>query len=218
MKTKKILAAILTATMVMGAGTTAFAGSGSAAPAQSASSESKSSDAEETTVSEVIPSVKTAGTSMTVAGKSVKTTIAGSYAAKSVQGLAVTGTMDSIKKSLGIKAGQTPYIMIFDTNAKKSYLAMNCVNAAAQAIGGQVEATLTIDLGVRSNGQYVRLSKGTVGMVVGRPKGVDTTKTVSIVCVRPGGIIDIVDDEDDNPNTVTFEVNAGLGTYAIVTK
>ena len=53
-------------------------------------------------------------------------------------------------------------------------------------------------------------------MVVGLPKGVDTTKSISIICVRPGGKTTILEDTDTNPKTVTFELQAGLGTYAIV--
>ena len=32
------------------------------------------------------------------------------------------------------------------------------------------------------------------------------------------GVITILDDLDTNPKTVTFDVKAGLGTYAIVAK
>ena len=54
-------------------------------------------------------------------------------------------------------------------------------------------------------------------MVVGIPK-VDVTKTYSMVCVQPGGVVTILEDQDANPKTVTFAVQAGLGTYAIVAK
>lgn len=123
-----------------------------------------------------------------------------------------------MKASLGLKSGQTPYIMVFDTNAKRSPKAMACVDAAAAALGGEVAAVLNVDLGAKEKGRFITLSNGSAAMVVGLPKGVDTTKTVSVVCVRPGGTTTILEDKDANPNTVTFDVAAGLGTYAIVMK
>ncbi len=232
MKMKKVLAAVLAATMVLANGLTVFAaGSGSAAPAQS--SDSAKSDAEESSSSEesgnseessssteaVISAVQTAGATISVAGTNVKTAVTGSYAAKSVQGVAVTGSLQTVKAGLGLTGSQIPYVMVFDTSAKKSPKAMECVNAAVSAMGGgKVAATLNIDLGVKENGKFVRLENGTVGMIVGLPKGVNTSKHVSVVCVRPGGKVTILKDTDSNPDTVTFEVYAGLGTYAIVTQ
>ena len=52
--------------------------------------------------------------------------------------------------------------------------------------------------------------------MVGLPKNADTSKTYSVVCVQPGGVVTILKDQDDSPATVTFEVKAGLATYAIV--
>lgn len=238
MKMKKILAAVLAATMVLANGLTVFAaGSGSAAPAQSSdsakSSSEKSGSSEESGSSEgsgnseessssteaVISTIQTAGATISVAGTNVKTAVAGSYAAKSVQGVAFTGSLQAVKAELGLNGNQTPYVMVFDTSAKKSPKAMDCVNAAVSAMGdGKVVTALNVDLGIKEKGKFVRLEKGTVGMMVGLPKGVNTSKPVSVVCVRPGGKVTILKDTDSNPNTVTFEVYAGLGTYAIVTQ
>lgn len=242
MKLKKFLASILAVTMVTGTCMTTWAaGSGSAAPAAPsaptveatgsvgsaapsaptvnvAGDAAQSGASAQASVAWAAESVKGAGAAVTIAGTSIKTTMAGSYAAKTIQGMAIITPADSIRSSLNLGSGQTPYIIVFDTDAKKSYLAMNCVNAAAEAMGAHVVTALNIDLGAKSNGKYVRLASGSVGAVIGLPKGVDTTKTVSVICVRPGGVITILPDTDTNPNTVTFEIQAGLGTYAIVTK
>lgn len=236
MKMKKAFAALLAATMVVSSGTTALAaGSGSAAPAASGSSSgtvaeeviapaagTSQSDnggsGSSAAVEAVRAAVKAAGAAVNVTGSSVKTSIAGAYAAKGVQGVAVVDSLENVKASLGLKSGQTPYIMVFDTNAKRSPKAMACVDAAAAALGGEVAAVLNVDLGAKEKGRFITLSNGSAAMVVGLPKGVDTTKTVSVVCVRPGGTTTILEDKDANPNTVTFDVAAGLGTYAIVMK
>ena len=95
---------------------------------------------------------------------------------------------------------------------------MECVNATAEALGGTSVATINVDLAAKENGKLVTLSSGSVGMVVGLPKGADTDKTYSVVCVQPGGVVTILEDTDASPATVTFEVKAGLGTYGIVAK
>ena len=161
--------------------------------------------------------MRTSGAEISVAGSKVKTSVAGAYAAKKVQGVAVTNSLADVRSKLKLSGNQTPYVMIFDTDVKKSSKAMDSINAAVTALGGgEIAATLNIDLGAKEKGRYVSLSDGSVGMVVGLPKGVDTSKVVSVVCVRPGGKTTILEDTDTNPATVTFEVQAGLGTYAIV--
>ncbi len=210
MKMKRILAVVLAATMVMASALTASATTTSTSGAGSCGSSSESAT--------VAPEeVKSANATVKIAGSNVKTTIAGGYAAKKVEGVAVTTPMDDVKVKLGLKAGQTPYVIIYDTDAKKSHLAMDCVNAAAESIGATFVAAINVDLGARENGKFVSLKDGSIAMVVGIPK-VDVTKTYSMVCVQPGGVITILDDLDTNPKTVTFEVKAGLGTYAIVAK
>lgn len=233
---KRLLAATLAATMMMASALTAAAASGGSSGTGSSSSEETTvttetvdsvasrAEAEAAAVEAVAASVAetlqvhSADAKMTVGGSSVQTTVAGAYAAKSVQGLAVTTPVADVKANLGLTGKQTPYIMAFDTNPKKSNLAMACVDATAEALGGTTVATINVDLAAKENGKLVTLSSGSVGMVVGLPKGADTAKTYSIACVQPGGVVTILEDTDASPATVTFEVKAGLGTYGIIAK
>lgn len=223
-KIKRLLAATLAATLMMATTLTAAAASGGS----SGSDEEKK---EETVVAvqenngggsstPAAPSVSVVSSNakMSVAGAAVTTTVAGAYDVKTVQGVAVNTPAADVRANLGLAAGQTPYIMAFDTNPKKSNLAVGCVNAAAEALKGTTVATLNVDLAAKQNGKMVTLSKGSVGMVVGLPKNADTSKNYSIVCVQPGGVVTILEDQDASPATVTFEVKAGLGTYGIVAR
>ena len=212
MKIKKILAATLAATMVMASALTVCAGT-TTATSGAGSTGSSSSSSESATVAP--KEVKAAGAAIKVAGSDVKTTIAGGYAAKKVEGVAVITPLAEVKANLGLKDGQTPYIIVYDTDAKKSHLAMDCVNAAAEAMGAEFVAAINVDLGAKENGKFIALTDGSIAMVVGIPS-VDVTKTYSMVCVQPGGVVTILEDQDTNPKTVTFAVQAGLGTYAIV--
>lgn len=189
--------------------------------AQRDAAEAASAAAEAERITEAVAEalqVRGADAKMTVAGSLVQTTVSGAYATKSVQGVAVTTPAADVKANLGLTGKQTPYIMAFDTNPKKSSLAMECVNATAEALGGTSVATINVDLAAKENGKLVTLSSGSVGMVVGLPKGADTDKTYSVVCVQPGGVVTVLEDTDASPATVTFEVKAGLGTYGIIAK
>lgn len=218
---KRLLAATLAATMMMASALTAAAASGGS----SGSSEKKAEAVEEAVEASVetlssTPNlqVQSANAKISVAGTEVKSTVAGAVAVQDVQGVAVNTPAADVKANLGLTDKQTPYIMAFDTDAKKSSQAVACVNAAAEALGGTTVATLNVDLAAKENGKLVTLSTGSVGMVVGLPKGADTDKTYSIACVQPGGVVTILKDTDNSPATVTFEVKAGLGTYGIIAK
>lgn len=231
-KVQKVLALTLAATMMLASaitvsassggssGVTGSAGSagsaGSVGSTESAGSTDEGSGSSESAVSSV--QTFTSGATVSVGGVSVKTTVAGVYAAKSVAGVAVTTPLANLKASLGLTGSQTPYIMVFDTDVKKSNLAMNCVNAAVEALGGNLVSTLNVNLGAKENGKWVSLSNGSAGLVIGLPKTADTSKNYSVVCVQPGGVVTILQDQDASPATVTFEVKAGLGTYGIVAK
>ena len=206
MKIKKILAATLAATMVMASALTVCATTTSGGSGSSGAYIPKSY-AEKATV--------TANATVTVNGQKVVTSVAGIYAAQKVQGCAVKTDLATVKANLGLKLGQNPKIVIYDTDSEKSSAAMVSVNAAAEALGATVVATLNVDLGAVENGKWITLTDGSIALGVGLPKGADTTKTYSIICVQPGGETTILEDIDTNPNTVTFNVKAGLGTYAL---
>jgi hypothetical protein len=216
MKLKKVLAATLAATMVLASVMTV--GAAPTTIVSDGGSGGGSDDEETTTTAETYAEQNTqsANAAISVAGSSVKTSIGGVYAAESVQGVAVTTDLATVKANLGLKDGQTPVVIIYDTDVTKSTKAMDSVNAAVAAIGGTYVTALNIDLGAKQDGNWVTLSDGSVALATGLPKDADTSKTYSVVCVQPGGVTTILEDQDTNPKTVTFAVQAGLGTYALV--
>lgn len=204
MKMKKILAATLAATMVMATGLTTFAATESGSSASVAAADAQY--------------VATADATVAIAGSNVKTTVAGCFAAKKVQGVAVVTPAADLASKLGLTAGQKAYVTVYDTDAKKSSKAMESLNAAAQAVGGSIVSTVDFDLFAKQAGKKVVLSNGAVQVTVGLPKTADATKSYVVVRVVPGGEVTVLDNTSANPNAVTFEVAAGQGTYAIVAK
>lgn len=213
MKLKKVLAATLAATMVLSSAMTVSA---SGYYSSSSSSTPVEEPAPASPVSSEPATVKGANAEIKVAGVNVKTSIAGAYAATSVQGTAVTTPMTDVRANLGLADGQKPAITVYDATAKNSPAAFASINAAAEALGGEVLTALNINLGAKEGGKWVALSNGSIALATGLPKGADTTKTYCAICVQPGGEVTILEDQDTNPKTLTFEVKAGIGAYAIV--
>lgn len=217
---KKVLAATLAATMVMASAFTVCAKT-TTQSAGTGSESSSSSTTQESSAPATCAESKSKGANATIKvnGVTVKTSIAGVYAAESLNGVAVTTPEADLAAALGLTSGQKAAIIIYDTDQKKSTAAMVSVNAAIEALGGaDLVSTLNIDLGAKQNGKWVTLSNGSVALKAGLPKTADTTKTYSVICVQPGGATTILEDQDTDPATVTFAVQAGLGTYAIVAK
>lgn len=229
---KRVLVTALVATMAIGSVFTTQAAGGSGGSSGSAGSyEETEEPVVSTATQEVVESVDvfssvlamqdnvtkvSAGGTVTVGGAAVRSTIAGATVVKNLQGVAVITPMADIKASLGLTGSQTPYMIAYDTSAKKSPLAMKCVNAAIEAAGGTFVTAINVDLCAKENGRIVKLSNGSAAMVAGLPKTANQSKSYYVVCVQPGGVITILQDQDTNPATVTFEVKAGLATYAIV--
>lgn len=217
MKMKRILAAALAATMVMASALTASAAT-TTVSGGSGSTDTGSSSSSQPSAAQVYmekASVK-ADVAMTVGSLKVKTTVAGIYAADSVEGCAILSDLADVKAALALKPGQTPKVVVYDTDMKNSVHAMASVNAAASALGASVVTAINVDLGAMQNNKWVELEDGAIVMMAGLPKTADLTKTYAVVCVQPGGAISVFVDVDTIPETVTFPVNAGLGTYAIV--
>lgn len=210
---KKMLTGVLAAALVMApamsvvAAPTSEVASGSTVADEAAST----SDSTSTAVTVSVPA------SSTVAG--VKTTTKGTYLAKSVNGAAITTGASTISSSYGLKSGETPYTKMSDLDPKKSHLAKAAIDQAAASQGAEVGPMINLELGKMAGGKYSLLpSDGAeIRVSFGIPKNfAQANKTFAVVCVRAGGAVSILEDVDDNPNTVTFDTTGGAGAYAII--
>lgn len=226
-KIKKGMAAVFTATMLMSV-TLMVCAEDVASDNDSATVTGNNLSSSEgssivTPVSEPEPTyvekmTQTVNARINVAGKDVKTSVSGVYAAETVRGTVIETPAADVKASLGLSEGQKPTIFIYDVDSKKSVNAMESINEASEALGTDVVACLQIELGAKESGKYVALSDGSVALKAGLPKSADISLTYYVICVQEGGVITVLEDLDTDPNTVTFAVGAGLGAYAIVAK
>lgn len=201
---KKSLATVLAACLVIGSTMTVCA-----APSSSQASASSGGAA----------AVVTTTPSLMINGVKAVSTVKGLYAAKSVQGAVVLTPLAELKAAYGMGADQDPYLIMMDTDTKKSHLAMDSLNAAAVALGATMGPVVNINLGAMTAGKFAPLSAdgADVAFTVGLPKTfVQADANYAVICVRQGGAVSVLYDCDTDPNTVTFNMKGGLGCYAIV--
>lgn len=207
-----MLMLVLTVTMVAGSTlTVGAAGTGN----KGTTTSTAASDAAVVAATVAIPSTD----DVVVNGVKIETTIKGAYLAKEINGFAVTTAAQDIVSSCSLKAGQTPYILVMDTDTKKSSNAMASLTAAATALGAEMGPVINIDLGYRANNLFYTLPTdgAKVAMTVGIPADfVKADANYAVVVVRYGGAIEVLEDLDTDPATVSFETSAGLGCYAVV--
>ncbi len=215
---KKVLAAALAMSLVMAP----VMGVNAAPSSQTSGQVSGNSDggSENTSSATSAEAVEVPTTSTVVAGgKVLTTTVKGAYMSKKIPGTVVSTGKDAIAAAYGLGAGEQPYVRVYDITEKNSPAAMASVNAAAAAVGGTVVGTVNVELGKLAGGKFSLLAQGgaPITMAFGIPKNaVKAGFAYAMICVRPGGAIEILPDLDADPATVTFNTTGGLGAYAMV--
>ncbi len=161
--------------------------------------------------------VEEAPSTSSVAG--TQTTVTGVYLATSVEGSAITTETAAIAENYGLTGNEKPHAKFSNLDVKKSPLAKQAIDMAASSQGAEVGPMLNVELGKMSAGKYSLLpSDGEeIRLSFGIPKNFkQTDKTFAVVCVRAGGAVSILEDVDDDPDTVTFDTTGGAGSYAII--
>lgn len=219
---KRVLTTALALSLVMapvvGVNAASVSGnSGSSTTTSSSPVTSESSGGTSVSAAEAVEIPTTS--SVTVNGQVLTTTVKGAYMSKTVPGTVVMTAADTIAANYGLEAGEQPYVRIYDINEDNSPAALTSINAAADAIGGTVVATVNVELGKLGGGKFALLAQGgaPITMTFGIPRNmVNAGYTYAMICVRPGGAVEILPDQDLDPNTVTFATTGGLGAYALV--
>ena len=164
-----------------------------------------------------VSSVAEIPTTSTVAG--VKTNVTGVYLATSVSGCAITTGLSTISGSYGLKADEKPYARFYNLEAKRSPLAKAAIDNAAVSLNAEVGPYVNIELGKLSSGKYSLLPSdgAAIEVKLGVPKAfAQNGKTIAMICVRPGGVVTVLEDIDTDPNTITFNTTGGQGAYAMI--
>lgn len=223
---KRILSSALAMTLLLGSSNVALASSGSSLSGNSATTTVQA--VEEIVTEQVMQIVNESSsgsvstiaeipTTSSVAG--VKSTVSGVYLATSVNGVAVTTGMTTIADSYGLAKNEKAYVRAYNFDSKRSTAAKGVIDSAAASMGAEVGPIINFEFGKMADGKFSLLPSdgASFNVKVGIPKSfAKEGKTYAIVCVRPGGVVSIIKDADNDPNTVTFPTTAGQAAYALI--
>lgn len=206
---KRILATTLAATLMVAPVITAGATTDSSAASSSSSTTEEAPAPEE---------LKDATAPVVAGGVVLKSDVGGKVLlpkTAAISGVVLRQSSATIKAAAGLAANEAPFLKAYEINAKKSPAAYAAFNGAAAAAGATVLDAVNIDLGKMTAGKFSDLAAGVSVPTTIAVKNANGRK-LAVVKVLPGGATSILDDTDDNPNTVTFPVSGGLAAYAVI--
>lgn len=211
---KKMLMVTLTASLLVTPVMTAGATSNGSGNGGSSSSSSSNNSSSNSSSSATVVAPKTSEVTLSD-GTKVKTTIAGSYASKSVEGIAVATPAAEVNAALGLAENEKAYVTVADSNYGPK--AKECVDNAAAAYGAEVYAVLDIFIGKETKGQITNVTQAQklVEFKVSTPKGATLKAGYewAVICVMPGGKVMMLPNWSADGSTVQFFTD-GFGVFA----
>lgn len=205
---KKMLMLTLTVTLAVSPVLTVGAsgtGAGSSSSSSSGSSGGSGAEAAPST-SEVI----------LADGNVVKSTVTGSYSAKSVKGIVVATPAAAVNAALGVAAGEQAYVTVGDSNYGPQ--AQQCVQEAAMALGTEVGPVLDIFAGKLAGGKFETVAKAgqLVEFKVGVPANfvLKAGYELAVIRVEAGGAVTVLPNWSGDAATLTFFTDS-FGVFAM---
>ncbi len=240
MKKKRVMALILSLTVILGSNLCVSAagsgyGSGYSKPSSSSSKEEEKTEQEtysgqQTAGSENTGSGSSSSAPVSVAprnvvkradGKVLQTTVTGRYTSKKFAGTAVTSAKASVNAALGVQSGETAWISVSDSTCGEK--AMKTVTDVSDSMGARVAGILDIyGSKITKSGKRVDVDQPTAAVeyTIGIPASMKAPAGYQLAVLRVYGEngvgkADLLKDMDSDPNTVTFASDK-FGVFAFV--
>ncbi len=156
---------------------------------------------------------------VTVNGKTIKSTLDGNYFAYSIPGLAVVSPMSELQKQADFMVLEYFFVSTWDLYKYTAPLAVQAMNIVAQSQGAELGATFQMTVSrLFSKKVYAYENPDLqVSTKIQIPTAFAGSKnTYAMVFVKAGGTYEILPDLDDDPATITFNAHAGSGAYGIM--
>ncbi len=210
---KKILAVTLAASLMVAPAVTAGATTGSSEPSSSESTSTSESSGSSDSESSTAATPAVASTS-SVPGVG-KSGVGGSYSLKTIPGAAVKLTGAEIAKQANLASNAVVSVRVYEISPAGSPLAFKSINNAIAGVGGTYIAALNFDFGQKLGAKFQNLPEDVeVPVAFGVPKAYQGKK-IGIVQIGKLGATKILEDQDDNPASITVPVSGGLHAYAL---
>nr|WP_297769954.1 hypothetical protein [uncultured Butyrivibrio sp.] len=152
-------------------------------------------------------------------GKQVKSTVAGNYYAWSVPGFAVITPEYELQKQANFMILEYFFVTTWDIDARTAPAAIDTMSIVAQSEEATLGASFQMTVSrLFSTKVYPMVNEEMkVGTMIEIPADFrEEGASYAVVCVRSGGVYEILPDLDEDPATITFNAHAGTGAYGIL--
>lgn len=152
-------------------------------------------------------------------GKNVKSTLAGNYYAWSVPGFAVITPEYELQRQANFMILEYFFVTTWDIDARTAPAAVDTMSIVAQSEGASLGASFQMTVSrLFSTKVYPMVNENVqAGTTIEIPVDFkEEGASYAMVCVRAGGVYEILPDLDEDPATITFNAHAGTGAYGIL--
>lgn len=152
-------------------------------------------------------------------GWNITSTLDGHYYAEGVPGIAMTDYEFNLRKVANMSFIEYFFISTWDITQDTAPLAVNTFRVVAESENALLGPVVQININKMVNKQTYSLEGNPVEVttMVGIPEDFrESGARYAVVCVRAGGVFEILPDLDTYDITVTFKAKAGDAAYAII--
>ena len=205
---KKMLAVTLAATMMVAPALTVCATTEPSAPASSTPAEEPNP----------FKDAVSATTPQSLGGQTLKSDVPGTIvvpAKSNLQGMVLRQSAATIAAAGGLGKGERPNFTAYVLSRAKSKAVYASIDGAAASMGATVLDAFNANLAKTGNGKRTNLSADVaVPMTIGVKNA--NGRTLALVKVVGGGQTTVLQDQDDNPDTITAPISGGDAAYAVI--
>lgn len=206
---KKMLAVTLAATMMVAPALTVCATTEPSAPAASSGT---------TEAPNPFKEAVSATTPQRLGGQTLKSDVPGTIvvpAKSNLQGMVLRQSAATIAAAGGLGKGERPNFTAYVLSRAKSKAVYASIDGAAASMGATVLDAFNANLAKIGNGKRTNLSADVaVPMTIGVKNA--NGRTLALVKVVGGGQTTVLQDQDDNPDTITAPISGGDAAYAVI--
>lgn len=235
MKRKKMMALVLSLTVIMSSSLCVNAAGSGYGSGYSKSSSSKSSSKQTTVVNQESGSGNGASASVSSSSESsaprnvvkkadgtvLRSTVAGRYTSKKFAGTSVSSAKATVNAALGVQNGETAWVSISDSTCGEK--AMKTLTDVSSNMGAKVAGVLDIyGSKITKSGKRAAVDQPTAAVeyTIGIPTAMKAPVGYQLAVLRVYGEdgigkADLLKDMDNDPNTVTFSSDK-FGVFAFV--
>ncbi len=146
-------------------------------------------------------------------------TMEGHYYAEGVPGIAMLDYEYTVRKEAQMSPVEYFFVSTWDITQDTAPLAVNTFRIVAQSQNALLGPVVQININKTISGKWYSLegNPAHVKTMIGIPEDFrESGASFAVVCVKSGGVFEIMPDTDNYDSTVTFSAKVGDAAYALI--